>query len=63
MNPRDPVAGVGAPGTRKHLVKTVPDRLEPPQEPTGYPTLQLAACCPSLILPMGPSLVLPMVGV
>ena len=29
---------MGAPGTRKHLVKTVPDRLEPPQELTGYLT-------------------------
>lgn len=42
-NPRDSVAEDGAPGTRKQLVKAVPDRLERPQQPTGYPTLRPVA--------------------
>jgi hypothetical protein len=39
MHPHDRVVGVRALGTRRRLVKTVPDRLGPPRELTGYLTL------------------------
>jgi hypothetical protein len=45
----DLIARGEAPGTRRHLLRTVPDQLETPQEPTGFHSPSMTAFSSALI--------------